>query len=82
MQEATIHDQFNVHYLEGDENTAVRAAFDYLQNTGKFKLPNAKDMFGNAHSDGEAILTFHHDGADHTVKIMHDGGNNFRIKPV
>ena len=33
MQQATIHDNFNVHYLEADENTSVTAAFDYLQNT-------------------------------------------------
>ncbi len=81
MQETTVHDKYNVHYLDGDEDTSVKAAFAYLQ-TGKFKPIDAKDKFDNAHSDGESILTFRHEGLEHTVKIMHDGGNNFRIKPL
>jgi len=82
MQETTVHDNFNVHYLDGDEDTSVKAAFQYLQNKERFKLSDARDKFGNAHSDGESILTFTQGGVDHTVKIMHDGGNNFRIKPL
>jgi len=82
MAEIEIHGK-KITYDESD-GPAVRAAAEYMQNAKKFDKAQANDVFGNAHrdSDSKTEIGFYHDGEEHKVNIVDEGGGVFKIRSL